>query len=208
MITKMEADLILKNFSLLSGGIDTFDLTRIQAREIHSAWKYLWSVMEKEQNFSEHLGNEDIDWQIGNWAQDTSEVLLNNRLYKEAIQVNEQVLKIRFDGEDNLIHNNAKRIIADSYCHLKEPNKGIALYEGYLNEDPLWGMGWVGYLIALDENQKERFLPVLNEVMARIRKGEQFSEEYIFFSEMKRLCEEHELKEDAAYLEEKMTIRK
>ena len=32
------------------------------------AWDQLWKLMERENNFSAHLGSIVLDWQIRNWA--------------------------------------------------------------------------------------------------------------------------------------------
>lgn len=102
-----------------------------------TAWNLLWNLMERENNFSKQLGSSELDWQIGNWANDTTDLLHNARRYKDLIEVNEQILKIHWSS--HLFHENAKREIADAYADMGECEKAYKLYEEYFNLDPLWG---------------------------------------------------------------------
>ena len=89
------------------------------------AWNLLWELMERETNFSNQLGSNVLDWQIGNWANDTTMLLQNTSRYKDVIAVNEQILKIEWSSNDNtdLFHENAKRDIADTYADMGEIEK-------------------------------------------------------------------------------------
>ena len=97
-------------------------------KQAYEAWNYLWSVMEQENNFTNKLGSKLIDWQIGNFANDTTMALHNGGMYKELIQVNEQILKINWlDDTDNTFHENAKRDMADAYADMGDYEKSKEL---------------------------------------------------------------------------------
>ena len=83
-----------------------------------AAWDQLLALMERENNYSDQLGSNVLDWQIGNWTNDLTMLLHNAGRYKELIKVNEQILQINWknDGDNNLFHENAKRDIADAYA--------------------------------------------------------------------------------------------
>ena len=125
-------------------------------KQAYEAWNYLWSVMEQENNFTNKLGSKLIDWQIGNFANDTTMALHNGGMYKELIQVNEQILKINWlDDTDNTFHENAKRDMADAYADMGDYEKCNKLYDDYLLEDPQWGWGWIGYYRQMHDQKKD-----------------------------------------------------
>lgn len=81
-ITQQEADELELAF------LNAFDsrLTEEQQAEpALKAWDRLFSLMERENNYSSKLGRETIDWQIGNWANDTTMVLHNAKRHEEFI---------------------------------------------------------------------------------------------------------------------------
>lgn len=50
-----------------------------------AAWNQLWKLMERENNFPNQLGSNVLDWQIGDWANDTTMLLQNTKRYKDVI---------------------------------------------------------------------------------------------------------------------------
>lgn len=155
-------------------GTSTKRSTADEARQYLDAWDHLLSIMERENNFSNKLGSDIIDWQIGNWANDLTVLLMNARLYENLIRVNEQILKISWNRNDNLFHENAMREIADAYADLGNKEKCYELYEQYLEEDPLWGWAWIGYWRQLNDHDDERFPHVLDQIYTKIKNGEPF----------------------------------
>lgn len=149
------------------------------------AWKQLWKLMERENNFSDQLGSDVLDWQIGNWANDLTMLLHNAGRYKELIAVNEQILQISWmnKGDSNLFHENAKRDIADAYADMGNVEKSYELYREYLEKDPLWGWGWIGYYRQLNDNDDPMFHDVIEELYQKIEKG-------VRFHDMDDLCRE------------------
>lgn len=97
--------------------------------------------MERENNYSDRLGSNILDWQIGNGVNNLTILLHNVGRYKELIMVNEQILQINWknNGDSNLFHENAKRDIADTYANMRNIEKAYELYREYLEKGPLWG---------------------------------------------------------------------
>ena len=149
------------------------------------AWNKLWELMERENNFSSQLGSDVLDWQVGNWANDLTMLLHNAGKYKELIAVNEQILQIEWGNREDtsLFHENAKRDIADTYADMGNVEKAYELYRGYLEKDPLWGWGWIGYYRLLNDNDDPMFHDVIEELYQKIKKG-------VRFRDMDDLCSE------------------
>ena len=66
------------------------------AKKALAAWDQLLALMERENNYSDQLGSNVLDWQIGNWTNDLTMLLHNAGRYKELIKVNEQILQINW----------------------------------------------------------------------------------------------------------------
>lgn len=165
------------------------------ADKVLEAWNQLWELMKRENNFSNQLGSSVLDWQIGNWANDTTMLLYNKRRYQDVIAVNEQILKIQWskDGNDDLFHENAKREIADTYADLGDFEKAYRLYEEYLDKDPIWGWGWIGYYRLFKDQRDLKYVDIMKDLYSKIKSGERFRD-------MEDLC--RELSEEFAELEE------
>ena len=61
-ITQKEADALELEFIYAMD----HDYSRESAKRILEAWNHLIELMARENNFSDRLGIESIDWQIGN----------------------------------------------------------------------------------------------------------------------------------------------
>jgi tetratricopeptide (TPR) repeat protein len=84
-----------------------------------------------------------------NWIQDLEGELWNagleDRQFLTArITVCEEGLR-RFRADDDLMSENRRRALAESYYELGETDKAEALYREWLNTDPRWGWGWIGW---------------------------------------------------------------
>jgi tetratricopeptide (TPR) repeat protein len=84
-----------------------------------------------------------------NWIQDLEDALWNagleDRQFLTArIAVCEEGLR-RFPAEDELMTENRRRALAESYFELGETGKAEALYRDWLQADPRWGWGWIGW---------------------------------------------------------------
>ncbi|OHD72451.1 MAG: hypothetical protein A2W19_14010 [Spirochaetes bacterium RBG_16_49_21] len=64
--------------------------------------------------------------------------------FQKRISVNEAFLDFFFEIDDNL-YENARRAIAESYYELGNREKADLLFERWLEEDPAWGWGWIGW---------------------------------------------------------------
>jgi tetratricopeptide (TPR) repeat protein len=84
-----------------------------------------------------------------NWIQDLESELWNTGLEDRQfltarIQVCEEGLR-RFRSDDELLTENRRRALAESYYELDETDKTEALYRDWLKADPGWGWGWIGW---------------------------------------------------------------
>jgi tetratricopeptide (TPR) repeat protein len=51
----------------------------------------------------------------------------------------------RFRTDDDLMTENRRRALAESYYELGETDKAEALYRSWMHLDPRWGWGWIGW---------------------------------------------------------------
>ena len=83
------------------------------------------------------------------WSGDLEDALWNAgrenpEFLRARIAVCEEALR-RFPDEDELMVENRRRALAESYFELGETDKGEALFEQWLAADPCWGWGWIGW---------------------------------------------------------------
>ena len=55
------------------------------AKKALAAWDQLLALMERENNYSDQLGSNVLDWQIGNWTNELTMLLHNAGRYKDLI---------------------------------------------------------------------------------------------------------------------------
>ena len=84
-----------------------------------------------------------------NWSQDLEDTLwgagLGDReMLLARIAVCEEALR-RFPGEDQLVTENRRRALAESYFEAGETEKAEDLFRSWLAADPRWGFGWIGW---------------------------------------------------------------
>jgi tetratricopeptide (TPR) repeat protein len=84
-----------------------------------------------------------------NWIQDLESELwnagLDDRQFLSArIAMCEEAMR-RFPSDDGLMVENRRRAVAESYFELDETDKAKALYREWLDADPCWGWGWIGW---------------------------------------------------------------
>src|SRR5215471_275534 len=84
-----------------------------------------------------------------NWIQDLEAELwnagLDDRQFLSArIAMCEEAMR-RFPSDDGLVVENRRRAVAESYFELDETDKAEALYREWLDADPRWGWGWIGW---------------------------------------------------------------
>ena len=75
MITTEEAERIDGEFAE-AFAIETVS-TRQAADKMYDACQNLYSIMERENNYSDKLGSDILDWQLGNWENDVTMALHN-----------------------------------------------------------------------------------------------------------------------------------
>jgi uncharacterized protein YchJ len=84
-----------------------------------------------------------------NWIQDLEDELWNAGLEERQflsarIALCEEGLR-RFRSSDDLMIENWRRALAESYFKLGQTDKAEALFREWLEVDPCWGWGWIGW---------------------------------------------------------------
>ena len=84
-----------------------------------------------------------------NWSQDLQDTLWNaglrdHRFILARIEVCEEALR-RFPREDQLMVENRRRALAESYFEAGLTGKAEEQYKAWLAADPGWGWGWIGW---------------------------------------------------------------
>ena len=86
---------------------------------------------------------------IFNWVQDLETELHNagledKRFFEKRIVMCSTYLD-KHAAENELIAQNMRRALAESYFELGQPEKGEEHYKKWLADDPKWGWGWIGW---------------------------------------------------------------
>ncbi len=84
-----------------------------------------------------------------NWSQDFEMALWNaglqdRELLLARIEVCEEALR-RFPREDQLMTENRRRALAESYFAAGMTETAEELFQSWLAADPSWGWGWIGW---------------------------------------------------------------
>jgi tetratricopeptide (TPR) repeat protein len=84
-----------------------------------------------------------------NWSQDLEDALWNAGLsdpefLRARIAFCEDALA-RFPDEDQLIVEDRRRALAQSHFQLGDTDRAEAMFERWLEADPRWGWGWIGW---------------------------------------------------------------
>jgi len=115
------------------------------------AWSDVLGLLDKGGLQSIHAFDERFrgSQSLFNWIQDLEDALWNagledRQFLTTRVAVCEEGLR-RFPAEDDLMTQNRRRALAESYCELGETGKAEALYRDWLHADPRWGWGWIGW---------------------------------------------------------------
>ena len=137
-----------------------------------------------------------------NWIQDLESELWNagleDRQFLTArIALCEEGLR-RFRSDDDLMTENRRRALAESCYELGETSKAESLYRDWLNTDPRWGWGWIGWSDCYRFTRTE--LKDLNRSEQILREGLSIAEvrdRPDLAERLADLCEEQGRNEDA-----------
>ncbi len=84
-----------------------------------------------------------------NWCQDLEMALQNGAEHDPELRTARLGMAAewlrRFSREDELITENFRRALADSYFETGQQETADKLYQSWLEEDPAWGWGWIGW---------------------------------------------------------------
>jgi tetratricopeptide (TPR) repeat protein len=115
------------------------------------AWTDVLRILDKTglQSISEFDDRFRGTQSLFNWIQDLEGELWNagledGQFLTARITVCEEGLR-RFQADDDLMTENRRRALAESYYALGETDRAEALYREWLNTDPRWGWGWIGW---------------------------------------------------------------
>ena len=125
-----------------------------QATKCCDAWLDAWEDIKTIIKETDVKSIYDLDKQhryiklISNYAQDLSAELHNagvaNPSYHEKrIKYSKELLQ--YSGSDQRIKENTRRAIAESYSAMGDMETCSQLFEGWLQEDPDWGWGYIGW---------------------------------------------------------------
>jgi tetratricopeptide (TPR) repeat protein len=144
---EMIDDKMQAGYDALHGDSDAIQACRIWLE----TWLDIVRVMDKKQfrsfaQFDKWFGGFNS---LYNWIQDFEMELSNAGLddpqfFHERISLCQTVLE-RFPHEDELVIDNFKRALAESYFAIGDPREGDRLFSQWLEEDPQWGWGWIGW---------------------------------------------------------------
>jgi len=116
-----------------------------------SAWEEIKLILDQENIENLQILQEKYEWSefLSNYMQDLEMELHNAGLENEEyihkrIKYCNEIIKL-CGQEDELIIENAKRAIADSYFALGDTEECDKLYSQWLDEDPAWGWGYIGW---------------------------------------------------------------
>ena len=104
------------------------------------------SGMQSIREFDQRFGGTQS---LFNWIQDLEDELRtagreDRQFLTARIAMCEEGLR-RFRTDDELLTENRRRALAESYFELGETASAEALYRGWLDLDPCWGWGWIGW---------------------------------------------------------------
>lgn len=116
-----------------------------------AAWEDIKGLLKEEETKDIEILDKKYSWFqfMINYIQDL-EMELNNagqiqeRYFERRIKYCEEMLEV-LSEKHKLTIENTKRAIADSHYALDDKGKCDSLYAGWLDEDPYWGWGHIGW---------------------------------------------------------------
>ena len=198
------------NFEMLDGRIqDGYDRSNRQegCREWLEAWQVLLRLTEKLQIGTLRAWDERFQGteMLLNWVQDVEMALgdlarpeQDREWFERRRQFCEELL-VRFPKEDKLLMENMRRAWAESLFALGETQRAEELFRNWLQADPRWSWGWIGWADCFGfapEEQRD-----FNRAEELLRKGlavEGIEDRNVFYERLEYLYEEQGRKEEAA----------
>lgn len=126
-----------------------------------SAWEEIKQILDAEKIEGLEVLQRKYDWSefLSNYIQDLELELHNagwenEEYFHKRIKYCNEMIKL-CNQEDELIIENTKRAIADSYFILEDAEETDKLYGQWLYEDPTWGWGYIGWSDCYSEDTKK-----------------------------------------------------
>ena len=139
------------------------------------AWSETLKLMDSEGIAGIEELEENYEWEQfpTNWVQDFEIELHNAGLkdleyFRKRIQYCEELLKVYpKEKADTLIIENARRAIAESYYELGDTGNCDRLFEKWIQDDPQWGWGWIGWSACYWRDQKNKNIEKGQSILER-----------------------------------------
>ena len=143
---------------------------------------------------------------VFNWVQDLKMELGNagnedRGFFHERIKFCNEFFSV-FPGEDSRINENMRRALAESFFNIGQEEKADSLFEKWLQDDPRWGWGWIGWSNCYsfdDRKDYARAEKLLNQALSivNIRDREYILEKLAYiYRETGRKMEAKNIRED------------
>jgi tetratricopeptide (TPR) repeat protein len=170
------------------------------------AWKDVLGLLDKGSLSSIHAFDQRFrgSQSLFNWIQDLEDALWNagleDRQFLTArIAVCEEGLR-RFPAEDELMTENRRRALAESYFELGESDTAEALYRDWLQADPRWGWGWIGWSDGYGFLRKVRDWPRAEQILREGLAVDLVRDRLDILERLADVCDEQGRKGEAAQL--------
>src|SRR6516162_5210570 len=195
-------------FELLDDKIEAgYDLQGSAACRIWlEAWKDVLGLLDKGELTSIRAFDERFrgSQSLFNWSQDLEDELWNAGLedpqfLTARIAVCEEGLR-RFPAEDDLMTENRRRALAESYFELGESDTAEALYRDWLQADPRWGWGWIGWSDGYGFLRKVRDWPRAEQILREGLAVDLVRDRLDILERLADVCDEQGRKGEAAQL--------
>jgi hypothetical protein len=143
-------------------------------------WLGVWSALLRIMDSEGMRSLEEFDREFRgtqwatNYVQDLEEALWNaglgdKRYWERGIEFTTQYLE-RFAGADQLMAENMRRALATFHAGLSRQEQADQLFRDWLQQDPIWGWGWIGwsdcYRFASEKRDPERAERILRDGLA------------------------------------------
>jgi len=115
--------------------------------------------LDTKYNFTQFIRNyvQDMEMELGNAGRCDKSYHLKRSIYCEEL--------LQWCGDNELLVSNTRRALANGYFDYGDEQKGEKLYSEWLQDDPDWGWGYIGwsdcYLIGPNNNRYEKAEEIL-----------------------------------------------
>jgi tetratricopeptide (TPR) repeat protein len=115
--------------------------------------------LDKKYSFTQFISNytQDMEMELHNAG-------LSDKVYHEK-KINYCRELLQWCGKDGLIIENTRRGLADAHFYLGKTDEGDELYKTWLENDPGWGWGYIGWSSNYHFGKRERQYEKAEEIL-------------------------------------------